>query len=197
MKYFCRLPWQIQFALLAPLLVLVAFSAAHGSQAYYEWRIRQAVEQALDSFDPETTEFTLFAADWLNGVPTRQKNSAQLTAEQRRLAGEWIDSFRYEKAFTQGYIGGSPYLWLEFDSPYGAVSANGIVSLETPYRIRNPLWLMYHDRFHTILRGIEENGISPTTYQYVAEFDTGPLKDKLWEAVMEKPRWFFPPLEEQ
>ncbi len=197
MKYFCRLPWQIQFALLAPLLVLVAFSAAHGSQAYYEWRIRQAVEQALDSFDPETTEFTLFAADWLNGVPTRQKNSAQLTAEQRRLAGEWIDSFRYEKAFTQGYIGGSPYVWLEFDSPYGAVSANGIVSLETPYRIRNPLWLMYHDRFHTILRGIEENGISPTTYQYVAEFDTGPLKDKLWEAVMEKPRWFFPPLEEQ
>lgn len=197
MKYLRRLPWQVQFALLAPLLVLVALSAAHGSRAYYEWRIRQTVEQALDSFDPETTEFTLFAADWLNDIPTRQKTSAQLTAEQRRLAGEWIDSFRYEKAFTQGYIEGGSYVWLEFDSPYGAVVANGIVSLETPYRIRNPLWLMYHDSFRVILRGIEENGISPTTYQYAAEFDTGPLKDKLWEAVMEKPHWFFPPLEEQ
>lgn len=197
MKYLRRLPWQVRFALLAPLLVLVALSAAHGSRAYYEWRIRQAVEQALDSFDPETTEFTLFAADWLNGVPTRQKTSAQLTAEQRRLAGEWIDSFRYEKAFTQGYIGGGSYVWLEFDSPYGAVVAHGIASLETPHRIRNPLWLMYHDRFRVILRSIEKNGLSPTTYQYIAKFDTGPLKDKLWEAVMEKPHWFFPPLEEQ
>ena len=78
MKYLRRLPWQVRFALLAPLLVLAALSAAHGSRAYYEWRVRRAVEQALDSFDPETTEFTLFAADWLNGVPTRQKTSAQL-----------------------------------------------------------------------------------------------------------------------
>ena len=95
MNYLRRLPWQVRFALLAPLLVLAALSAAHGSRAYYEWRVRRAVEQALDSFDPETTKFTLFAADWLNGVPTRQKTSAQLTDEQRRLAGEWIDSFRY------------------------------------------------------------------------------------------------------
>lgn len=197
MKILRRLPWQIKFGLFAPVLVLVVLSAAHGSRVYYEWRIRQAVEQALDSFDPETTEFTIFAQDWLNGIETRPKTSAQ----QRRIVGQWIDSFRYDKAFTQGYSGGGPYVWVEFDSPYGAVGAHRITSLETSHEIRKPFGAVYHDSFAKIFYKIEADGLSAPgkqkNFEYVAEFDTAPLGDELWEIVMEKPHWFFPPMNEQ
>lgn len=201
MKYLHHLPWQIKFGLFAPFLALTILCTAYGSRTYYEWRIRQAIEQALASFDPETTKFTLFAQDWLNGIETHQKTSAQLTAQQRQLVMQWMSSFRYEGTYGGGHTGAGPYLWLEFDSPYGTVSANGFASLETSHEIHKFLGIIYHDNFRKIFNRIEIFGFQDSrknSFKYIAEFDTdSSLGDQLWEIVMEKPHWFFPPMNEQ
>ena len=194
MKLFRCLPWQVQFALAAPFLVLAIFSASYGGRMYEEWQIRQRVERALDSFDPDTMAFTVSAEGSLNGVERCQKTSAQLTDQQRQLVGQWVKSFRYEKVSCGGYIGGSPCLWVEFDSPQGSVFASGVCRLQTGRKFPLP-WLGYQNGTRKNLRAIAAGGLSESSRvpgsMYCAEFDSDrTLWRQLWESLTGR-RWAY------
>lgn len=187
MKCFRRLPWQVRFALAAPLLVLAILSAAQGGRMAYEWLNRRQIEQALASFDPETTEYTVSAGDWLNGIAHRERTPGQLTPRQRRLVGQWMASFRYEKPYGGEYTGAGPTLWIEFDSPRGSVFASGICYLHTGRNLPLP-WLGYQYGARKALNAIEYEGISAASHGtglvYRAEFDyDSRLHRQLWESL--------------
>lgn len=122
----------VKFAIFISVLLLV-LAVTSRERFHHEQHIQNKFEQALASFDPETTQFILILDEWLPENIFRKKFSNELTIEQCKIIEDYIHSFRFKETLPyDGYqTGDAPGLLIQFDTPFGYLSLRGTASLET------------------------------------------------------------------
>lgn len=112
------------------LFLLAVFLFCFISWKAYSLFIRLQFQQALDAFDPETTEFEItFSSHRESG----QKTQDQLTPEQRQLVARYLQSLDFETAHLvnplEGVAGGSSF-YIIYETPQGRLSAGRFAHLD-------------------------------------------------------------------
>ena len=101
--------------------VLAAFFLVAGGSRLQKWvedrQIQQRFEQALASFDEQTMEFTLTYSANCGKVEHYQLDSSQLTLEQRRQVGQYVQGLSYSE--FQGLLEGGVSLSVHYRLPSG------------------------------------------------------------------------------
>ncbi len=122
-------------------ILLFCFSGWKG----YSLLIRLAFQEALDSFDPETTEFTI--SYWHNAHFTSgEKTQDQLTPEQRLMVLQYLESLQFQKVYLRdptAQVDGGSSFHIIYETPQGELFAGSF----SRFRMNNgvTLYIEYED----------------------------------------------------
>ena len=112
-------------------LLAVFLFCFSGWKAYYLF-IRLQFQQALDVFDPETTEFTISFwqdAHFLNG----KKTQYQLTPEERIAVLQYLETLQFQNAYLKdplAQMDGGSFFYIIYETPQGRLSAGRFSHLD-------------------------------------------------------------------
>ena len=127
------------------LFLLAVLLLCFGGWKGYSLLIRLAFQQALDSFDPETTEFTI--SYWHDAHFTSgEKTQDQLTPEQRLMVLQYLESLQFQKVYLKdprAQVDGGSSFHIIYETPQGKLFVGSFSQFRMNYGVT--FYIEYED----------------------------------------------------